>query len=312
MKFTVLLSCAIAAPAGGLFGGVNDDGSPCYFGNCWFDHSEVLHGYGYTGAPAWSDDGTMVAGIEVTYQRKLKFPTIDTGMWVTRNDRYRVFVQKLGALTKTYVNKLTPGDVDASSLIFLKSAGYILYNEYSSGPLGFQLVKLSLNGVRTEINDNNYGDNSGYPKPIYVPSTDGSQIARVYCPDRAPVNGTWIDFLPVPCDVKLLDAQSLSVKSSSKFSLQYNTKLGDQLNLLGIFIHRWTSQGNLIVSDGNKTSFSVSPSGIATSVPLDRCYGLSSKSGRVNANGDLLDLDMFGNIAIMERNVSPSYRFDCK
>ncbi|KAJ3324726.1 hypothetical protein HDV06_005984 [Boothiomyces sp. JEL0866] len=302
MKFILVLTPVFALPQGGLFGGVNDDGSPCYFGNCWYDHSEVLHGYGYTGAPAWSDDGSMVAGIEVTYQRKLKFPTIDTGIWTTRNDRYRIFIQNLGDLTKTYVNELTPGNVDSSSLMFQKQAGYILYNEYSSGPLGFQLVRLSLKGVRTEINDNNYGDNSGYPKPIYVPSPDGSLLARVYCPDRAPVNGNWIDFLPVPCDVKLLDAQSLVVKTSSKFDLQYNTKLGDQFNLLGIYIHRWTSLGNLVVSDGNKTSFSVTPSGVATSAPLDTCFGLSSKSGRVNSNGDLLDLDMFGSIAIAERN----------
>ncbi|KAJ3273249.1 hypothetical protein HDV01_004607 [Terramyces sp. JEL0728] len=309
MKFALLLSSAFA---GGLFGGVNDDGSPCWIGNCWFDHSEVLHGYGYTGAPAWSDDGSMVAGIEVTYQRKLTFPTIDTGLWTTRDYRYRIFTKKLGDLSKSYVNKLTPGNVDSSSLMFQKAAGYVLYNEYSSGPLGFQLVKLTLDGVRTEINDDLYGDNSGFPKPVYVPSTDGSLIARVYCPDRAPVNGQWTDFLPVPCDIKLLDAKSLSIKSKTNFDLQYNTKLGSQLNILGIYIHRWTSSGNLVVSDGNKTSFSVTQGGAVTSIPLDTCYGLSSKSGRVNAKGDLLDLDIFGNIAIAEKNVAPMNRFDCK
>ncbi|KAJ3273959.1 hypothetical protein HDV01_003629 [Terramyces sp. JEL0728] len=272
MKFLSLAGLALA--------GANDDGSACYIGNCWNNHTELVNWQlsNSTGGPVWADDGSMGITFELQYERKLEIPPLDV-YWRTRKFHYRLVTQPIGG-KKQYLTALQKGRPEYDILYFMKSAGYAIVKIYNEETFQMEDYKVGLDGSFTALR-------SG----LYVPSPDGKLLSALNCD---------VGY----CNLTFTEAQTL-------------TAVGNQfsLNLTEARSVRWTSQENIEISDLGQDSYLVNPFGSATSISIPTCFGTATTSSKINANGDVLGIKkdwlLNENLAIIGK-AAVSQKFDCK
>ncbi|KAJ3313798.1 hypothetical protein HDV04_001602 [Boothiomyces sp. JEL0838] len=270
----------ILALVGLVLAGVNDDGSPCYIGNCWNNNTELVNwtASNSTGAPVWADDGSVGITFELFYERKLELPPLD-GYWAKRHFNYRLVTQKIGE-SKQYLTGIQKGRPLQDYLFFIKSAGYALVKIYDDIKMQITDYKVGVDGSFTVL-----------PASYYIPSPDGKLLSSLSCNQSS-------------CSLAFLDSQSLNAVGNS-FSL----------NLSGTQSTRWTSRNQFIVSDASNHSYSIDPFGNAVDIPLSVCFGAQTTSSKINTNGDIIGItrDWFFNerMSVIGK-ASVSEKFDCK
>ncbi|KAI8911549.1 hypothetical protein EDD86DRAFT_264007 [Gorgonomyces haynaldii] len=274
--------------------GTNDDGSRCYIGNCWFNHTEVMdwtYDNAIEGTPAWANDGSVAIGIEETYERKLEIPPLQ-GWFSKRNFYYRLFTQKPKG-KKTYLTTLNKGQPSLDTLYFMKSAGYVLLIENKDG--ASTVLKYGLDGtVKPVVSGTFFGN-----VPTTVPSPNGTVLAQLACNTYDADTGAALD--PYPCQLAFVDAVNLKTISTSNFDLKHPENFR---------LTRWTADDQFIVTDRNETAFSVDPYGKPVSIPLPKCTGAATTSSKVNAKGELVGVKN-GNLAVVG-TVPVEKRFNCQ
>ncbi|KAJ3319847.1 hypothetical protein HDV06_005897 [Boothiomyces sp. JEL0866] len=268
MKISLLAGVALA--------GVNDNGSPCYIGNCWNNHTELASWI--LSGPVWSDDGTVGMNFELTYERKLEIPPLDV-FWAERNFYYRLVTQKIGG-QKQYLTGLQKGRPSIDYLYFMKSAGYALVKIYDDVKMVTTDYKVGTDGTFTSL-----------PPADYIPSPNGQVLSSLNCGDSS-------------CALNFVDSKSLKTVGNP-FTF----------NITAYPTVRWTSGNELVVSDLTANSFSINPFGNLTSTPIPTCLGVATTSSKINSNGDLIGVTtnwLFGDNMAVVGKASVSQKFDCK
>jgi hypothetical protein len=259
--------------------GTNDDGSPCYFGNCWTDHSELVHWVSPSeeGSPVYSSDGTLTAAIEQTYERQISFPPLQ-GWFNKRKFRYRIVVQDPATKKKTYMNPMSIGQPSLDYLFYMKQ-----------GTLEYALINVFQEYVGTVLKISNQGmqvvgnsTDSDFRFLTYVPSRDASQIARISCDPYlvTRVNNTaQYEFAPSsPCQVEFMDAATLETTNRINITLASNPAVTGTTPL-----HYWSLKGSLVLSDQNTTTVAIDPTtSKVENIPLQECKAPRTSSSQVN------------------------------
>jgi hypothetical protein len=299
-----------------LFGGQNDDGSPCWnLPTCWWPHRELAESFDvYRGSPAWADDGSDVAVIESHYQRRLSFPPLQ-GWWDRRDFSFRVAVTEPNARSRAYLTDELPGQ--AIELFHQRGAGYVLVKRFvaDTGTLDWLRVDL-VDGEAAVVSTQPLGPSV---ERDVVPAPDGETIAEVSCerfrevpqPDGSisiePVS-------PVPCTARFLDAWTLAEVGQAVVSLPEEPPFvpsGADGATRQLPRATWTPAGTLVLTDWAATAFEVAPGSTPAPAAVPTCRGPVTVSGKVSAAGQRIAVKD-GRVKVVATNPAAADTFGCQ
>lgn len=282
---------------------------------------------GYVGPPTWSEDGSLVSGVEQYYQRKdicNGFPVCNG--YSTKDYRFRVFTQSLGSDQRLYLNDIAPGIV--ANLFHQEQAGYWLMTSQTEGPnaeLVFARITRSAAPVELGRERLDYADRHD---TWWLPSPNGEHIGRAVC-NRMPQFDTGNPSFDAITDT--LSGNTipyghcgLTFISPSTGELQGNMVLVefpwstagwnahnepyDFNNLPRYGFPYWRTDGSFAVSDYQNAAFSLYPGDAqAISVNLRPCQGPLTASSAISPSGDILS-SVNGEITVVAQHANN--RFD--
>jgi hypothetical protein len=188
-----------------------------------------------TGYPVWSDDGTAIAGVDKYWNNGIIFPPLE-GRWSGRvNPRFRVIVVGVVdndnsnedadvtvTVTTTTVDAEEPATLltevtqHASSLYYMKRAGYVLVN-YVSGFQASLLVPIDDSGNKNgRTQSTEYLSNIGLfgsSSAIYtaIPSRDGATIAAISWSEHS--RASEVDYFAYNIDFKVAFIDAVTMET---------------------------------------------------------------------------------------------------
>jgi hypothetical protein len=190
-----------------------------------------------TGYPVWSDDGTAIAGVDKYWNNGIIFPPLE-GRWIGRvNPRFRVIVVGVVdndnnnedadadanvSATTTTINDEEPATLltevtqHASSLYYMKRAGYVLVN-YVSGFQASLLVPIDDSGNKNgRTQSTEYLSNIGLfgsSSAIYtaIPSRDGATIAAISWSEHS--RASEVDYFAYNIDFKVAFIDAVTMET---------------------------------------------------------------------------------------------------
>lgn len=272
----------------------------------WHWHTETWASLDpYRGGPAWADDDSDAASVELRYQRRLSLPPLQ-GWWDRRDFSFRPFVQTPDGGGKRFV-------VDAPLagqpiwLDYVKSEGYLLVARFVPEVGGTEVLRIGLDGAVAPL--------AAEPTPWLVsrdvvPSPDGGVLADVRCTLWDEVTGDGVTQIvpldPAACAVTFLDAATLAPVGGVATAPLAWPSPGQP----PVIVARWTPAGALVVA-ADTSAFEATLDGAASAVPVPACRGPQTTTSKVASDRRRVGVGWFGNLTVVDADPDAPDAFGC-